>query len=123
MLPALARMRRSADFSATVRRGRRASAPLVTVHLVTVDSSLSGADVPAQVGFVVSRSVGTAVVRNGVRRRLRHLMRERLATVPNGAAVVVRAHPGAAAASSTTLGRDLDRALHRLARPSAKGRS
>ena len=33
---------------------------------------------PARVGFVVSKAVGNAVVRNRVKRRLRHLARERL---------------------------------------------
>jgi ribonuclease P protein component len=107
-------MRRSADFSATVRRGRRGSARLVTVHLAPPGP---GADdtAPAQVGFVVSRAVGPAVVRNRVRRRLRHLMRARLAVLPAGARVVVRAQPASSTASSKVLARDLEQALTRAA--------
>jgi len=60
--------------------------------------------------------VGSAVVRNQVKRRLRALARERLGLLPAGAQVVVRANPGAAAASSEELGRELDRALERLLR-------
>jgi len=66
------------------------------------------------VGFVVSRSVGNAVVRNQVRRRLRHLVRQRLPALPDAATLVVRALPGAARAPYAVLERDLDTALHRL---------
>lgn len=73
-----------------------------------------------RVGFVVSKKVGNAVCRNRVKRRLRHLMRERLGVLPHGATLVVRANPAAADASSDGLGRDLDhcliRALERVGR-------
>ncbi|MEU4751494.1 ribonuclease P protein component, partial [Micromonospora tulbaghiae] len=62
-------------------------------------------------GFVVSKAVGGAVVRNKVRRRLRHLVRERLAELPAGTTLVVRALPAAADATYTRLGADLDAAL------------
>jgi ribonuclease P protein component len=67
-----------------------------------------------RVGFVVSRTVGGAVGRNAVRRRLRHLMRERLHLLPPGSTLVVRAMPAAAGASSAELSEDLDAALRRL---------
>jgi len=69
---------------------------------------------PAKVGFVTSKAVGPAVVRNRVRRRLRHVMAERLRVLPPGALVVVRALPASAGASSRELAADLDRALTRL---------
>lgn len=68
----------------------------------------------SRVGFVVSKAVGTAVVRHRVSRRLRHLMRDRLDRFPAGTLVVVRALPPAAAASSRELGVDLDAALRKL---------
>jgi ribonuclease P protein component len=68
---------------------------------------------------VVSRSVGNAVVRNRVRRRLRHLVAMRLSALPSGARVVVRALPAAANASSAILAADLDAGLARAARRSA----
>jgi ribonuclease P protein component len=71
---------------------------------------------PSRVGFVVSKAVGNSVVRHRVSRRLRHLMRERLGTLPVGCTLVVRALPAAAAASSADLGVDLDAALRRLSR-------
>lgn len=75
---------------------------------------------PAEVGFTVSKAVGNAATRNRVRRRLRHLTREHLATLqelPGRAALVVRALPAAADASYVTLGADLTRTLDRVSTP------
>jgi len=69
---------------------------------------------PAQIGFVVSRAVGNAVVRHRVQRRLRHLSRDRLSGLPSGSQVVVRALAPSADASYAELGADLDRCLHRV---------
>jgi len=65
------------------------------------------------VGFVVSRAVGNAVVRNRVKRRLRHLVLEHLTSLPGSAVLVVRALPAAAAARSAELDADLARCLER----------
>lgn len=73
--------------------------------------------VPPRAGFVVSKAVGNAVVRHRVSRRLRHLVADRLDGLPAGAALVVRALPPAADASSAELGRDLDSALGAARRP------
>ena len=62
----------------------------------------------------MSKAVGGAVVRNKVKRRLRHLMRERVDRLPPGSLVVVRALPGAGNADHVQLARDLDAALERL---------
>ncbi|GFE23455.1 hypothetical protein Sliba_39080 [Streptomyces nigrescens] len=62
----------------------------------------------------MSKAVGIAVVRNKVKRRLRHLMRDRLDRLPTGSLVVVRALPGAGDADHGQLARDLDAALERL---------
>jgi ribonuclease P protein component len=62
----------------------------------------------------VSKAVGNAVARNLVKRRLRHLMRERMDQLPTGSLVVVRALPGAAEADYDRLRGDLDAALRRL---------
>jgi ribonuclease P protein component len=113
VLPAAARLRRRADFTATVRGGVRSAAPAVVIHLRVPSSGPAdpaSAD-PARAGFVVSRAVGSAVVRNRVRRRLRHLARPRLADLPGGSALVVRATPAAAAASGAELERQFDSGL------------
>lgn len=73
----------------------------------------------ARVGLVVSRAVGSAVVRNRVKRRLRAAMRPRVAHLPPGALVVLRANPAAAGATYAELSADLDEALARAVRRAA----
>lgn len=109
MLSAGNRLRDGATFSEVVRRGTRAGGPLLVLHLHPGDGR------PPRVGLVVSRAVGPAVTRNLVKRRLRHLMRDRLPSLPTGSALVVRALPPAASASYVDLGTELDRGLTRLA--------
>ncbi|MEU7064046.1 ribonuclease P protein component [Streptomyces sp. NPDC051578] len=112
------RLRRREDFASAVRRGRRAGRPLLVVHLRTsgaTDPHEPGEiDPSTRAGFVVSKAVGNAVVRNRVKRRLRHLVRERLSQLPAGSLVVVRALPGAGDAGLDELARDLDAAVQRL---------
>ncbi|MFI5495455.1 ribonuclease P protein component [Actinoplanes sp. NPDC051859] len=108
MLAAAQRLRRSSDFAAAVRGGRRSGRGTVVVHLL-VDEPAQAFE--ARAGFVVSKAVGNAVVRNKVQRRLRHLVRPRLNDLPSGTTLVVRALPAAATASFETLGADLDAAL------------
>jgi ribonuclease P protein component len=90
---------------------------MLVVHLADAaptDDAAGAQTPPAQVGFVVSRSVGGSVVRSRVSRRLRHVMRSRLDSIPEGALVVVRASSPAATASSAALAAEIDRALARL---------
>jgi len=68
---------------------------------------------PVRVGFVVSKAVGNAVVRNRVRRRLRHLVAPLLPTLPTGSELVIRALPASASMDSTELGAELARCLER----------
>lgn len=99
-------MRASDDFALTIRRGARAGRPTLVVHC-----RLTGDRTDAHVGFVVSRAVGGAVVRNKVRRRLRGAVIEQRGSLPQGADVVVRALPPAADASYEALAADLGSAL------------
>lgn len=108
MLAAAQRLRRSSDFAAAIRGGRRAGRGTVVVHLVLEEPAHAST---ARAGFVVSKAVGNAVVRNQVRRRLRHLARPLLADLPVGAVLVVRALPPAATATYQQLGLDLSAAL------------
>lgn len=118
MLSPASRLRHASDFSEVVRRGRRVSRPLVTVHLLTSDEpSVS----PPRAGLVVSKAVGGSVVRSRTARRLRHLLRDRLAGLPAGARLVVRAGARAGTASSVELGADLDSALPVAVRPRSTG--
>jgi ribonuclease P protein component len=89
----------------------------MVLHLDLSPEETSEGGAP-RVGFVVSKAVGPAVARNKVKRRLRHLARERLSSLPGSAVLVIRALPPAATAAYDELGRDLDRALGRLLGPS-----
>ncbi|MCL6537347.1 MAG: ribonuclease P protein component [Acidothermus sp.] len=114
MLPAWARLRCRKEFQEAIRRGRRLGGRHLVVHFFRIDGAQ---ETPVQAGFVVGRGVGKAVVRNKVRRRLRHLVRQRLGALPPGTHIVVRALPGAEALSSRELGNELDEALGHLQRP------
>jgi ribonuclease P protein component len=100
-------------FAPTIRQGSRAGSRTLVVHLDLRPAGREDAVAPL-VGFVVSKAVGPAVVRNKVKRRLRHLARERLASLPGSAVLVVRALPAAGTSSAGELAGDLDRALARV---------
>lgn len=108
MLPRPHRVRRPDDFRRILRRGRKAGRRRLSVH------ALAGDDGGSRAGFVVGRTVGGSVERHRVTRRLRHLVGERLTGLPDGTALVVRAHPAAAGCTSAELAVDLDAALRRL---------
>ncbi len=69
------------------------------------------ADQPSRIGFIVSKSVGNAVVRNLVKRRLREAGALSLQKYGSGFSIVVRALPAAAGASWEQLLADYDAAL------------
>jgi ribonuclease P protein component len=102
-------MRLGREFETAVRRGRRSGRRTVVVHAMRTGERGD----TARVGFVVSKSVGTAVVRNRVKRRLRAAMASRVGALPPDALVVVRANPAAATVGSEELRADLDVALPR----------
>ncbi|QIG45228.1 ribonuclease P protein component [Nocardioides anomalus] len=121
MLAAEHRLRDSDAFRRTVRAGRRAGGSAVVVHLLTPAPPAQVHSV--RVGLVVSKAVGNAVARNQVKRRLRHVVRPHLASLPAGAEVVVRALPPAAGLSSAELDAELTRCLSRAMRSPAAPRT
>jgi ribonuclease P protein component len=127
VLAAEHRLRDGAAFRRTVRSGRRAGGGALVAHLLTDETSNSQTDpgAPApRVGFVVSKAVGNAVVRNRVKRRLRHLARGHVAELAPGTELVIRALPAAAALSSAELEVELARCLQRAREGSGpRGRS
>ena len=123
MLPRRHRLNRPDDFRAVIRSGTRSGGRHVVVHASTAAGprqvAADGAEIhqspvgPSRVGFVVGRSVGPAVTRNRVARRLRAHLALRLPDLPGDLAIVVRALPSAADADWSDLTRDTDRCLQK----------
>ncbi len=98
-----------ADFRSTFRKGTRAGDSLLVVHTRTDEDRGN-----RLVGFVVpKREIKSAVRRNRVKRKLRHIMRSRLDTIPEGGRVVVRANAQAYGRDSHELAIHLDSAMKR----------
>ena len=92
-----------------MRTGRKAVGISMVLYLKQNDG---GSD--PRFGFVVSKSVGSAVQRNLVKRRLRSAIRERLPKFVKGQDVVIRAMPAANDLTWQVLGEDLDSCLNHL---------
>lgn len=101
------RLRTGDDFRAVTRGGVRSARSHVVVHLALLEE---GPEAP-RVGFVVSKRIGNAVVRNRVTRRMREILRPRLGDLPATSAVVVRALPGIDQQPFSDLEQDLSGAL------------
>lgn len=121
MLTRKHRLVSSRIFSSTVRRGSRAGAGTLVIHLATASRERTSPPSPIEIGFVVSKAVGPAVTRNVVKRRLRHVARERMSSLPGSSRLVVRALPGSSNASYATLRADFDSALARAIRDQDAG--
>ncbi|MDL9978028.1 ribonuclease P protein component [Microbacterium candidum] len=104
------RLTRGADYKAVVRRGRRCAG----AHAVAYVTSTRDDETP-RFGFIVSKQVGSAVVRNTVRRRLKAICAEALPSIRPGSDVVLRALPSSAEASFQDLRSDVQRCLARRA--------
>jgi ribonuclease P protein component len=107
------RLRSSADIAAVFRGARgaggsRSGSRLIVVHANSTDAR---AGQPPRVGFVVSKAVGNAVVRNRTKRVLRALMRARIDQLPEGVDVLVRANADLPGSPRAVLVQDLDRLL------------
>ncbi|MCT1365928.1 MULTISPECIES: ribonuclease P protein component [Microbacterium] len=104
------RLTRGSDYRLVVRRGSRCGGARVLTSMLATGESRA-----ARFGFIISKQVGTAVVRNTVRRRLKAVCAEALPRVPQGTDVVIRALPASATASYAELRSDVHRCLARLA--------
>jgi ribonuclease P protein component len=100
-------MRRSADFDATVKRGRRSAQPDMVIYMRRANGY-------PRVGLIVSRSVGSAVQRHAVSRRLRHVARGMIPDLTHSEHVVIRALPGSRTATSARLETQLRTGLRRI---------
>ena len=114
MLPAKYRMTRSTDFGLTVSKGVRAVQPDLVVH--SLRSAPDRSDVAQgtpKIGLVVSKSVGNAVQRHQVARRLRGVARGVIEDLDPGDRLVIRALPSSRTAASARLDQELRSALRK----------
>ena len=87
------RLSRSRDFDAVYRQGRSVSTRYLTLHWFPREDDPDGAP---RLGLAVPKSVGTAVVRNRVKRQLRETWRELGTSVRSGHDYVLVARAGIA---------------------------
>lgn len=129
MLPNQHKITSSEEFKQTIRRGKRAGGGTVVVHLRLPTTSTSEKlqhkhtkmllTPPPRAGLVVSKSVGNAVTRHSVSRKLRHILTGILPELEDGTTIVLRALAPAATATSKELERDVRTALAKIRRPKA----
>ena len=105
MLPTL---RRRADFETIGRHGTARSTPLLVLRWMRTDRA------ETRIGLSTPRTLGGAVQRNRVRRRLRALLRERLGNgIGPGWDLLLIARPAASEASHAELAAAIDGLLAR----------
>ena len=104
-------MTRSTDFDATVKHGTRAVQPDLVIYARRPGDNAVG---PPKVGLIVGRSVGSAVQRHQLARRLRHVARDLVQGLELEGHVVIRALPGSRGSGSDRLAEQLRAGLSRI---------
>lgn len=105
MLPRVHRIVDGNELRRVSRRGVRHTTKFFVASVVETRGS------PTRVGFIVSKHVGGAVVRNRVKRRLRDLAFRSVVVSPEGRDIVVRALAPAGEASFAELAEAWNSAL------------
>lgn len=108
-LPREERLRRSDEFQALFRRGRRVERPSVLLFW-------SEGGVARKVGFAVGRQVQGAVSRNRARRRLREAYRRARGSLPPGVQLVLVAREAFLTGSFERAVKELREAMETIAR-------
>jgi ribonuclease P protein component len=89
------RLSRSRDFDAVYRHGRSVSTRFLVLYWFPREEDGEG----PRLGLAVPKAVGTAVVRNWMKRRLREAFRARLSELPQDQDYVLVVRPGFAEAA------------------------
>ena len=110
-------MTRSTDFDVTVKHGTRAVQPDMVIYVHRGDDST--VDAP-KVGLIVSRSVGSAVQRHRVARRLRHAARDVLGGLGQSERLVIRALPSGRDVGTGRFAEELRAGLRRVQKSGSK---
>jgi ribonuclease P protein component len=109
------RLSRSRDFDAVYRHGRSVSTRYLVLYWFAREDGVEG----ARLGLAVPKSVGSAVVRNKMKRRLRELFRSRADELAQDQDYVLVVRPGLAEAVETRgfdwLGERIDEILGKAA--------
>jgi ribonuclease P protein component len=84
------RLSRSRDFDTVYRQGRSVS----TRYLILYWFAREEGEEAVRLGLAVPKAVGTAVVRNRIKRQLRELFRERSSELPQDHDYVLVVRPG-----------------------------
>ena len=87
------RLSRSRDFDDVYRRGTSTSTRYLVLHWFPREGDESG---EPRLGLAVPRSIGSAVVRNRMKRQFREAWKRLLPQVPPGRDYVLQARPGIA---------------------------
>jgi ribonuclease P protein component len=104
-------MTRSTDFDTTVKHGTRAVQPDLVIYARPANEK--DVDAP-KVGLIISRSVGSAVQRHRLARRLRHVARGVVDGLERSEHVVIRALPSSRDVGSARLDEELRAGLRRI---------
>ena len=112
MLAKVNRIVKGDDYRTVVRRGRRVVSGNTVSYI-----SMNPNGGPPRFGFIVAKTVGNAVVRNSVRRRLKAATFSALTRTNEGTNIVIRALPRSASAGYADLAAEVERAVATPARP------
>jgi ribonuclease P protein component len=104
-------MTRLTDFDTTVKHGTRAVQPDLVIYARRGNGEEAGAP---RVGLIVARSVGSAVQRHRLARRLRHVARRVVDGLDRSEHVVIRALPSSRDVGSARLEEELRAGLRRI---------
>lgn len=110
------RLSRSRDFDSVYRHGRSVSTRFLVLYWFGREEDVG--DEP-RLGLAVPKTVGTAVTRNKMKRRLKEIWRAKLAELPRGRDYVLVVRPGLAEATEAQgfdwLGERVDEVLGKAA--------
>jgi ribonuclease P protein component len=104
-------MTRSTDFDATVKHGTRAVQPDLVIYVRP--GNTKAAEAP-KFGLIIGRSVGSAVQRHQLARRLRHVARGMVERLQRSEHIVIRALPSSRNVGSARLEEELRAGLGRI---------
>lgn len=109
MLKKTQRIRLESEYKKILSQGRRTYSQFFTLFVIPTLST--SANQPTRFGFIASKKVGKAVVRNRAKRIIRELIRLNLDKITNGYDAVIIISPNAADQDYATLEKEV---LHSL---------